>query len=589
VLLELLAAEPAIPECFREACLRLSQHTDSDRGPVAAHDFRLRVLTGLAANPTLSPEHAAALAALSDTATPTGRRSSRFEVLLYPLLRRPGVTAATAVGLLPATASVSVLRHALRYVPDPDGVLARDVLARSHAVWVLTDLLREASATSPVTPASPAQRAVARQAALLLAADQGGCPRRLSVVVRRQLTDLAARTPGLRAELLEVTTHPQLRATLTDHVVRAQAQPVPPEPGSGWSGSAVEGWLLRADTTAAAAAVVLRRLGEVDLSAGPAALVGLWRFALRVVPDPEGVLAAAACTVIVGAREIRAAVVVADQLPVAARRHAALLLLTSGAGGPAAAGARAMGQVVVGAIRALVAGADPEWLRAVALAARDAEVLCAVLEQPGIGSAESLRTAAVALGLHPRSGALDSRSFVVPVEVDNDRLAFAYYLLRCPQAPAELRAGAVSAIVAARRLWEPSRESGRVQELAFWTSVADAVADSAGTGPVDRAEWAEWAECAGDRVTGDRVTGEVGVASPRPARLVLDLPMPQWNRLYTGPLNAFGPWAGQAAGEIAAELADPVVAAAVLEVAAAGTFTGSLADLVAVAAGLTAP
>jgi hypothetical protein len=506
-LLPLIAADPRTPAAFRAACLRFA-------APARSSAWWPQVLSALAGNPQLTDTEVDTLAARGGPG------------VLLALLRRPGTTAEQALTLLgctPAgrgpsagTPSVAALQTALRCVPDPDGLLAAHVLAHSSAPGPLRYLL-EAALDDHTRLA----------AALLLATpDSHGRTRMISADLRGHIGDLTARVPGARQAVLARTTHPQLRFDLEQlgRAVTADPRAVPDEhsPAAAW-----HSWLLHPDVTAADVVAAAAEAGPL-----PGTLrTFVWELALRTVPDPDGVLTDAVRAV--GGAHLLTRITTQANLRRDQRRAAALALLTH---------YPTLTRAALLATLDLLRDAPVSYLRQVAAAATNQEVLAVVLSRPDVATQNLSTLADRRVRSQQGFGGWNAYSWARTLL---SAWTVAPELLR--SAAADLRPGGVGR-------WPFSAGGDR-----FWAAVTNAARD-AGTGP------------ALDRVGGASILG---------------LPVTEWQLLnQPGDMPMFPSWVHAALTPVLPALADPATAAGVLALAGSGTFTGTLPELLLVAPAL---
>jgi hypothetical protein len=493
----LLAADPRTAVSFHEICLDFIAGHRGDRAADA-------LAVGLSRNRALSTEHVARLLRL------------RPAKALPGLLTRDGVTAADAVTLLGATRSLPILRLALEAVPDPDGVLGRHVLSRNPNRVLRLDLARLAEN-------------VALRMEQVPWISVGDVPRYLSRADLFTLQGFLARTPGGRTAHSSRLPHIPAGSQLPELDSPPRREPRRVDPPV-----AFERWLLGTVTAADVVCVLEAAAAQPTLPFGTPlpvlpALNDLWAMAVRVVPDPDGFLLAAALRV--GGARIEAAVLAGTHLPVASRRSAAL-----GAAEGAAPGALAAESVT--ALAGLVRGAPLDWLTRVVGVVPGVAVARAVLAEPGMGGPGPLEVAHTRLRRSGLGG--------------EDRYRWALWLVDHPDASPGMRWWA-NRTFEERELASSYSRPGADVARRFWGDVADGIGDGRpGTGA--------WA--------------------------LSRLPLPGWSTILatTAAAQAMQTWIHGAVTALLPAVAEPDTARALLSLAAGQVFTGSLTELATTAA-----
>jgi hypothetical protein len=547
MLLTALAGDPRIPDAFRESCLAL--RTRGRRSGPGEPVWVTDLLAALDANPPAgdrSPPKPGCRR--DDRSTLTGGYS---DWVLRDRLR--GVDAETAIVLLGATDDLSALVHATALVPDPDGVLGRNILTRTANTVMLREVLRTATdpgvrrdvclalCTPELSTPGPGTRGpgtpgLSTSGLSTLGRPVDTSPRYLHADDREHIVNLAARTPGLREQLLAVATDPEIVRDLTrdsDLAAsgaptmsavtgrRCRERPTPVPAGLRWRAR-----LLSGELDAAAAAAELTEAGS-GVSGERLSL--LWRTALAVTADPDGVLAEAAR--LFGRTEVLSAIVNDCGAPLAIRRRAALDLASTGTLTSSWT-----------ALPALLCTGPTEWVRAVAEVAVDHHILLEAVTLPGVPTAALLTDADVRLE--------------VGSSLLGDCTDWNRFLLTCEQTPQQLR------VTAAARLSEYAAALANYRgENESWLSTycADIAAAFAPDSP------------------------RAGVD------VLLDLPVAHWAAAHNGWSAVATPpaWWDDALGVLLAAVTEEAPARCLLALAGPGTFTGSARDLIAAVDGIT--
>lgn len=267
------------------------------------------------------------------------------------LLARPGISATEAIALIGNDKRLHVLRAATT-VPDPDGILAEHLMAQSNKPWLLTSIMasphtsenaRVAAACAMLRHRTPARADVARACVVLT--------RHRRLVHDLLAAATSAKQPYVAQQLQKLLPPPGTAR--------------PPRPGTV-TVAALRRWL---DAPATTTEDVLAFIAQEHRTAHLCATVRRY--------DPDGAITTAALAVSQH-QQVAAAVLSNPSVPVDVRRAAAITFLDAPNGTTSQ---------YSGPLLSLLAGADADFINAVARVCRLYQVVIRIVERPELTAA----------------------------------------------------------------------------------------------------------------------------------------------------------------------------------------------------------